>query len=117
MSRPPIAVTRRVIAAERERHARERAARLRARQALLGLDRALEACEQLHLRDRQRVPDDVAPYVSAAITEAWAALELPTESPPSVANRKVTTVLEQIYGVQDGVLDVLARPGARDAED
>lgn len=110
-------MTRGVIAAERERHARDRAARLRARRALVGLDRALEACEQLHLRDRQRVPDDVAPYVSAAITEAWAALELPTESPPAVANRKVTTVLEQIYGVQDGVLDVLARPGARDAED
>lgn len=103
----PIAVTRRVIAREREREAAALARRRRARKVLHRLDGALETCEQLHLTDHTRMTGDAARRVGAAIAEARSVLELPAAPAPAI-DREVVHVLEDLYNVQDWVLDVIA---------
>ena len=112
----PITTTTGQIAAARRRDAEEKAERTRVEVLVDGLDAVIEACEQAHLADLAEAPAGLAAQARAAMVAATPVLSTAGEDAAGgVASRAragvpITELMDAVWEVQDGVLDVLV-PG------
>jgi hypothetical protein len=109
----PITTTTRQIAAARRRDAEERAERTRLEVLVDRLDAVIEACEQAHLADLAEAPAGLAAQARAAMVAATPVLTTAGEDAAGgIASRAragvpITELMDAVWEVQDGVLDVL----------
>jgi hypothetical protein len=101
------------IAAARRRDAEERAERTRLEVLVHRLDVVIDACERAHLADLMDAPAEFAAQARAAITAATVVLTAAGEEVAGnvgvrvQAGVRITEVMDVVWEVQDGVLDLL----------